>query len=69
MMAAAAYILHVPEERREFLLEYDLTPTIAEPVPNLITADVPLLLYSPVSMIKRLPTSQTVGKELPRGQA
>jgi hypothetical protein len=34
MMAAAAYILHVPEERREFLLDYDLTPTIAEPVPK-----------------------------------
>jgi hypothetical protein len=33
-MAAAAYVLNVPEERRDFLLQYDLTPTIAEPVPR-----------------------------------
>jgi hypothetical protein len=34
MMAAAAYVLKVSKERREFLLCYDLTPTIAEPIPR-----------------------------------
>jgi hypothetical protein len=33
-MAAAGYVLKVPKDRREFLLCYDLTPNIAEPVPR-----------------------------------
>jgi len=33
-MAAAAYILRIPHARREFLLEYDITLNIAEPVPK-----------------------------------
>jgi len=33
-MSTAAYVLKIPKERRKFLLLYDITSTIAEPVPR-----------------------------------